>query len=298
MVGENILSDRERPHDKERFIPRPGGMKTQNETRSNTITEKADGRPHITDDSIPLFETSHHYTLEKTNGIPRAHFASSNFEKDTKTQRYIDEFNIKLGSEPSDAMDSEVRERLSEVLDKPYRYAKQGIHVLESESKKLNSFYLFQFIDAMDHIREVMEGYPKDKERQLNHLDEAEDILKRISTESFETYVAELFSPLEKCSKKPRIYYRLIFFPLPDKNKVDTYLTEVRQHLERGCQLKRRRNKWELCLEEFEKAYNGIEILKNQLPDENEASYRFFVILIPIMISVISVTITLILHFM
>ncbi len=298
MVGENILSDRERLHDRERFIPRPGGIKAQNKTRSNTIIEKADDGPHIADDSIPLFETSNYYVFEKTNGIPRLYSESSNFEKDTKTQRYIDESNIGLGREPSDAVDSEILERLSEVLDKPYNYANLGIHALESESKKLNSSYWSQLIDAMGHIREVLVGYPGDKKSQLDHLDEAENILKRISIESFETYVTELFSPLEKCSKKPRIYYRLIFFPMPDKNKIDTYLAEVRQHLERGRQLKRRRNKWELCLEEFEKAYEGIEILKNLLPDDNEAKYRIFMVLIPIMALFVSIAVTIVLYFM
>lgn len=194
-------------------------------------------------------------------------------------------------SKISNAINPEVQERLLELLDKPYRYAKISVSNLESNSMKYNSFYVLQLVKVLDHIVTALIGYPRDKEEQLKILKIAEDRLKRISVESLEAYVTEQFSSVVKALKKPRMYYRLAFFSLPEKSKIEVYVEDVKHNLLRGFQLRDKVEDWELCLMELEEALEGVKILKNLLPDADRVRYRFFVTLISITATVVSITI-------
>ena len=194
-------------------------------------------------------------------------------------------------------IDLEVQKKLAELFDRPYKYAKLGVFYLESSSRKLNATYMLRFIEATDYIRKALVECAGDKKRQLKYLNRAEKILKRISTETIETYVNQLHSSLLNVLQKSPAYYQLTFSSLPDETKTETYLTDVQYHLDRGKELKQREEDWEYCMEEFEKAYEEIEILKNLLPESNESKYRFYAILVPIITFMIGVLITIILHY-
>ncbi len=179
--------------------------------------------------------------------------------------------------------DPGVQERLSEILDKPYRYANLGILKLESNSRKHNPSYMLQLIEALDYIAKTLVDYQWEKDKQMKSLDMAEDLLKSISVESIEAFVTEQFALIVKCLKKPRIYYMITFSSLPDKSEIEAFTNHIKFHLKRGFELKNRGDNWELCLMEFEEAYRWIEILKNLLPDPDKVRYKFFVIFISIL---------------
>ena len=194
-------------------------------------------------------------------------------------------------------IDSDVLNRLVEILDNHYKHAQICIRDLESKS---NSYILSQMIqlkEAFDHIADAL-TVPRDKETQLKTLDLAEDCLKRASIESIKDLADEIHNSILEILKKPRIYYRLTFFSLPDKSNIEIRLKRIEYHLQRGCQLKDKGDDWKSCLVEFEKAYDEAVTLKNLLPDKDEARYRFFVMLISIIAVVVSVTMTFIFHFM
>ncbi len=197
----------------------------------------------------------------------------------------------------SNQIDPEVMEKLLKLLDKPYKRAKLGILNLESKSKKYSFSQILQLRDALDHISIALVEHSGEKEKQLKSLDLAEDHLRRASIESIEILVTELFFSMLGLLEKPRIYYKFAFCPLPEKYKIDAQLKKIEYHLKRGRQLKGKIDDWELCLMEFEKAYNETVILKNLLPHSNEAKYRFFVILITIMAFTVSVAVAVISHF-
>lgn len=60
-----------------------------------------------------------------------------------------------------------------------------------------------------------------------------------------------------------------------------------------GRRLKGKIEDWELCLIEFKKAYDEAKTLRDQLPDANEAKYRFIGVL-GILISIIAGAVSLI----
>ena len=296
MVGENSLSTRERPHGEERFTPGSGEMEIQNETLSKAIIEGIDNKSNITDEQVPTFENLNSYSFEKTNSISHAHFEPPIPKNGVRTQQYIDKFNTELESKISNAVDPEVVDRLFNVLGKPYEYAKQGILALESESKTHNIPQILRLKDAMDHIALALTTYAGDKKKQLSSLDMAEDCLKRVSIESIEIIVNELYSSTQEILEKPRFYYRLTFFSLPDEAKIDTHCKNIEYYLRDG-QLRENMGYWESCLTAYERAYDEALTLKNLLPNIDEARYRFFVIFISIAAILISVTVPFIFHF-
>jgi hypothetical protein len=143
----------------------------------------------------------------------------------------------------------------------------------------------------LDHIVIALFEYSGEKEKQLRSLDLAEDHLRRASIESIEILVIELFFSIYRILKQPRFYYRLVCFSLPDKRKIDTHIKTVEYHLQRGRQLKGKIDDWELCLRKIEKAYDEATILKNLLPDIDEARYRFLMIFASIIAILVSVTV-------
>lgn len=186
-----------------------------------------------------------------------------------------------------EAIDPEIVERLLEILDKPYKYAKLGILDLESKSRRYSLSQILQLRDALDHIAIALVDNRGEKKKQLRSLDLAEDHLRRASIESVEILVAELFYFVLRTLEKPRIYYRIACFSLPERDKLEEHLGRIQYHTLEGRRLKGNIEDWELCLTEFRKAYDEAKTLKDQLPDRNEAKYRFIGVL-GILISIIA----------
>ncbi len=196
------------------------------------------------------------------------------------------------------AIDPDVQKMLLRILDKPYKRAKLCIYNQLSRSKRYNPSQIVQLTSVLDHIAKALIEYSEEKENQLKSLEIAEDYLKIVSTESVESEITEILSDAQKCLERPRIYYRLTFLSLPDRNKMETDIKNVEFHLQRGRQLKEVKGGWELCLMELNEASDKAVILKNQLPDDDEARYRFSMLLIPLITAVVSVIITIIIQFL
>lgn len=185
------------------------------------------------------------------------------------------------------AIDPDIVSRLLEILDKPYKLAKIGIFNLMSESKEYSPSLMLQFTSVLDHIEKSLIESAGDRKKQIMHLNIAEDYLRRVSIESREVRATEKYSSILECLKKPRIYYQLALLSLPSKNRIDTHIRIIEYHLQRGTQLKEGKTDWELCLKEYDEAYEEAVNLKNQLPDNDEVRFRLAEIIIPIAISVV-----------
>lgn len=192
---------------------------------------------------------------------------------------------------PNDGIDPNVQDRLYEIFHNHYKHARSNIQDLESKSKRHILSQIVLLEESFDHIANALTAYPEKKEKQLQELDSAEDCLKRISIESKENLADELYHSILKVLKKPRIYYKLVFLSLPDKDNIKMHLEKFEYHLDTGRFLKSKRDSRELCFKEFEKAYHEAKILENLLPSNDEAKYRFVVLLFSIIAVMISVTI-------
>jgi hypothetical protein len=192
-----------------------------------------------------------------------------------------------------EAIDPEILGRLLEILDKPYKYAKLGILDLESKSRGYSLSQILQLRDALDHIAIALVDNREEKKKQLKSLDLAEDHLRRASIESVEILVTELFYSILRILEKPPIYYRIACFSLPEKDRLEEHFERIQYHMLEGRRLKGKIEDWELCLIEFRKAYDEAKALKDQLPDRNEARYRFIGVL-GILISITATAISLI----
>jgi hypothetical protein len=191
---------------------------------------------------------------------------------------------------PNDGIGPNVHDRLYEIFHNHYKHAKSSIQDLESKSKRHILSQIVLLEEAFDHIANAVTAYPEEKEKQLQELDSAEDCLKRISIESKENLADELYSSILKVLKKPRIYYKLVFLSLPDKVTIEMHLERFEYHFDIGRSLKSKRNSRRLCLKEFEKAYHEAKILEDLLPSNDEAKYRFVVLLFSIIAVMVSVT--------
>ena len=125
------------------------------------------------------------------------------------------------------------------------------------------------------------------KKEQLNILDKAIDDIQEASINAVTSFVDETSSLLEECLKNPPIYYRLIFVPLPDFEKIKKHYSRSKHHMHMSRQLKD--IDWESSLDQCRRAYNEALNLRNQLPDTNESEYKFFVTSISIISLVIGV---------
>ncbi|KYK29139.1 MAG: hypothetical protein HXS48_07270 [Theionarchaea archaeon] len=229
----------------------------------------------ITDEHIPTFESSALLGPREINNIPFTNFESPSLKKD-RIRQYIDEIDPELERMPT-IIDPDVQNQLIDILE-IYKSATAYFLNLESKSKKYNFSRVLQLKDILDQISAVLTEHLGDKEKQLISLDLIKNHLRTASIENIESLIAEMYSSILRCLDKPRIYYKFTFFSLPDKSKIDAHIETIKYHLRRSHQLGDRN--WEFCLEEYKKAYKETLILRNLLPDSNEAKYRFFVILI------------------
>lgn len=207
------------------------------------------------------------------------------------------EFKAELKSRISSVADPEVIDRLLEIMDTPYWYAEQAILILKSTSKHHHIAQVERINDAMRHIVQVLTIYAGNTEKQLSTLAITEDYLKRVSIESVRIIVDELYTSIQDVLKKPRFYYRFIFVSLPEKSKIDMHIEKIENYIEEG-ELRKNIGYWESSLYEYEKAYDEAILLKDLLPDPDEAKHKFFVTAISLVALVLSVILPLIFRFM
>lgn len=213
------------------------------------------------------------------------------------SQNYIDEFidpalelEGKFGP-----IDPEVQGRLIDLFA-TYNRVHVYLRDLERRSKNYSAFQTLHFKYVLDSLATTLIERAGDIEKQCALIDSTEDYLKDASIDIVETLATEVFSSIVTWLKKPRFYYTLAFFSLPDKSEIKIHTKTIKHHLRRGSQLKN--TDWELCFMEFNTAYEEILILKDLLPNPDEARRNFYTMLISITALVLSVVLPIIFHFM
>lgn len=176
----------------------------------------------------------------------------------------------------------DVQRKLVE-LSETYKCATKCLGNLKHESKKYISSQILQSTYLFDDVTTILVEY-SDRQDQIEALHRVEEQLKSTFIEIMMNLIAGKISSIKKCSEKPRIYYELTFFSLPEKNEITTRMEAIKRHMQRGHQLKD--EDWKFCLKEFERAYEEADILMSMLPDSNTAKYRFVMILLSVISSI------------
>ncbi|MGD2246813.1 MAG: hypothetical protein PVF58_00285 [Candidatus Methanofastidiosia archaeon] len=191
-------------------------------------------------------------------------------------------------SPPDGGIDPCVARKLLEVLDK-YKYAEKAVWKSVSKSGQPDFSLRLKLHDAVDNIVKALVDNRGNKEKQLECLELAEDILRKIPIEGAKAQAIELYRSILDCLRKPRIFYKITFFSLPDRAKIDTQLKIIEHLLQKGRKLKAQKANDELIQKTFEKAQKEAKTLKDQLPDSDKVLYRFFVILMSFLALIIAI---------
>ena len=278
MAGSKILIEKESSHIRDDPLSFSMERKPKKEIFLRITAEVIEPDRNMDDEYIAAIENPNPYNTEEIGNIPFATFESSLPTLDRRRRKHVDEIDSELELEDvHPIIDPDVQDELITIL-KIYKGAVNCLSELQSRSKKYGFSQTLQLEDMFDYITTALTEYAGDKKKQIEILDIVQDNLKNAFFEDIRDFVIELFSLVLEFSRKPRLYYRLAFFSLPDKSKIEADLKRTKHHLLRAHELKDRN--WEFCMREFEKAYNTALNLKNQFPGKNEARYRFFVILI------------------
>jgi hypothetical protein len=172
----------------------------------------------------------------------------------------------------STVIDSDVQCLLIKILD-IYECTRTFLHELESRSK-----YCFTELLNPENTLEFLAitlRKDKNKKKQLKILDKAMDDIQEASINATKLFFKETCSLLEEYLKNPPIYYISIFIPLPDLEKIKRHYNRSKHHMQMSKQLKD--VDWESSLDQCRRAYIEALNLRNQLPDINEAKYKFLV---------------------
>ena len=234
------------------------------------VTDKNESHPEISDQHIPEVEIQSSSSSKDTRdnsfaplGLPLLLSSGIEYRNNLMSSHWEPLTNV---------IDPDVQHLLIEIFDIHERIY-TFLHELESQSKHCFT----ELLNPEDTFEFLALGLSEDKNKrnQLKILDLTKKNIQEASINAVKLFFEETSSLLSKYLKKSPIYYRLIFVPLPDFDRIKKHYNKSKHHLHMSKQLKD--VDWKSSLDQCKRAYTEALNLRNQLPDTNEAKNKFFV---------------------